>query len=132
MRLTALVPLLWLLGVLGLVAAAGWARGGSDEAAGSAGPGSGTVAVSDGQVAVRTTGPKPRRLWQGPQGVRYERSYRICSVFTVKEVAKELGVRARPKPAAWAHANAWYDAQFRQAAYRGCLDAFRGRPPALG
>jgi len=125
MRLTALVPLLWLLGVLGLVAAAGWARGGSDEAAGSAGPGYGGVAVT-------TTGSEPRRLWRGKQGVRYERSYRICSVFTVKEVAKELGVPARPKPAARAHADAWYDAQFRRAAYRGCLDAFRGRPPALG
>jgi hypothetical protein len=132
MRLTALVPLLWLLGVLGLVAAAGWARGGSDEAAGSAGPGSGPVAASDGGVSVTTTGSRPSGLWRGKQGVRYERSYRICSVFTVKEVARELGVPARRKQAALAHANAWYDPPFRQAAYRGCLDAFRGRPPALG
>lgn len=131
MRLTALVPLLWLAGALGLLAAAGWARDGG-EAGAAAGSGSGSVAVSDGQAAVSTTAPAPRKVWKGKQGVRYERSYRICSVFTVKEVATELGVRAKPKAAALAHANAWYDAKFRQAAYRGCLDAFRGRPPALG
>jgi len=128
MRVTALVPLLWLAGALGLLAAAGWARDGG-EAGATATPG--TVAVSDGQAAT-TTSPAPSRTWKGKQGVRYERSYRICSVFSVKEVAKELEVRARPKPAAQAHANAWYDPKFRQAAYRGCLDAFRGRPPALG
>lgn len=130
MRVTALVPLLWLAGALGLLAAAGWARDAGETDGAAATPG--TVAVSDGQAAATTAAPGPRRMWTGKQGVRYERSYRICSVFTVKEVAKELGVRARPRPAAQAHANAWYDPKYRQAAYRGCLDAFRGRPPALG
>ncbi len=130
MRLTALVPLLWLAGAIGLLAAAGWARDGGET--GAASSGSGPVAVSEGQVAVSTTAPAPRKSWKGKQGVRYERSYRICSVFTVKEVATELGVPAKRKAAARAHASAWYDPPFRQAAYRGCLDAFRGRPPALG
>lgn len=76
--------------------------------------------------------PRAKRTWTGGQAVRYERSYRICSVFTVQEVATELGVRKRPKAAARAHANAWYDPQWRAAAYHGCLDAFHGRPPALG
>jgi hypothetical protein len=130
MRLTALVPLLWLAGAIGLLAAVGWARDTSD--GGNAGGKPRAVAVSDGPVAVSTKQPAKRKLWTGKQGVRYERSYRICSVFTVKEVAGELGVAARRKPAARAHANAWYEPHFRQAAYRGCLDAFRGRPPALG
>src|SRR5687767_14606258 len=104
MRPTALVPLLWLAGALGLLAAAGWARDGSEAGAGAS-PGAGSVAASNEQVAVSTTAPAPRRTWRGKQGVRYERSYRICSVFTVKEVATELGVPAKRKPAAQAHAN---------------------------
>ncbi len=129
MRLTAFVPVLWLAGVLGLLAAAGWERGTGDVAE----AGSKRVAVAEGRVAATTANAtKPTKLWRGKKGVRYERSYRICSVFTVKEVARELGVPARRKQAALAHANAWYDPPFRQAAYRGCLDAFRGRPPALG
>ena len=131
MRLTALVPLLWLAGALGRVWAAGFPRD-ADETASAAPGASGTVAVSDGRAP---TGEKAqneqRRTWTGRKGVRYERSYRICSVFTVKEVAAELGVARKPKPAARAHANAWYDAPFRTAAYHGCLDAFRGRPPAV-
>lgn len=129
MRLTAFVPVLWLAGVLGLLAAAGWERGRGDVAEAGSKP----VAVAEGRAAAPTANAtKPAKLWRGKKGVRYERSYRICSVFTVKEVARELGVPARRKQAALAHANAWYDPPFRQAAYRGCLDAFRGRPPALG
>ena len=130
MRPTALVPVLWLVGALGLVATAGFARDGGEAAGVAAKPGS--VAVSDGRAAVSSDARAPRRTWTGKQGVRYERSYRICSVFSVKEVAKELGVPAKRKDAARAHANAFYEPKFRRAAYRGCLDAFLGRPPALG
>jgi len=42
-----------------------------------------------------------------------------------------MGVAAKPKLAARAHARELYAAQFRRAAYQGCLDAFQGRPPGV-
>ena len=128
MRSTALLPLVWFAAAVGLLAAIGWARDVDrlEDAAPS------PVAVSEGTAAVSTKAAPKRRVWTGKQGLHYERSHRICSVFSVKEVARELGVPARRKVAARAHADAWYDPPFRRAAYRGCLDGFRGRPPALG
>jgi hypothetical protein len=73
---------------------------------------------------------KPRR-WEGVQAANYDRSYRICSVFTVREIARDMGVAAKPRIAAEAHARELYAVQFRRAAFEGCLDAFHGRPPGV-
>jgi hypothetical protein len=72
---------------------------------------------------------EPDPLWRGPKGVAYGNAYRICSVFTVKEVARENGVRAKPRAAARAHARALYAPGVRKAAFVGCRDGFHGRPP---
>lgn len=127
MRLPAVLLLVFVTALAGLAAsgcAAVEPAGGEPEA---------DVALASSEDAGAEAAPRrAKRTWTGGQAVRYERSYRICSVFTVQEVATELGVRKRPKAAARAHADTWYDPRWRRAAYHGCLDAFHRRPPALG
>jgi hypothetical protein len=96
---------------------------------------SGGEPPADGQSAaiVRREDAKPARArdWRGKQALNYDRSYRICSVFTVREIARDMNVRAKPKAAARAHARELYGVQYQRAAYEGCLDAFQGRPPGV-
>jgi hypothetical protein len=44
--------------------------------------------------------PLQRKLFHGYKAVVYERSYRVCNAFSVTEVARQHGVRARRKAAA--------------------------------
>jgi hypothetical protein len=86
---------------------------------------------SAGVVRAESAKPARDRTWEGAQAANYDHSYRICSVFTVREIARDMNVRAKPKAAARAHARELYGAQYRRAAYEGCLDAFQGRPPGV-
>jgi hypothetical protein len=87
---------------------------------------------SEDAIAVAATGkPARERKWRGAAALRYERSYRICSVFTVREIAEEFGVARKPRAAAMAHATELYEPQYRRAAFQGCLDAFEKRPPGI-
>jgi hypothetical protein len=70
------------------------------------------------------------RKWKGAHALRYERAYRVCSVFTVKELARHHRVAAKPKVAARAQAGE-YQKRYRQAAFHGCLDALHGRAPGI-
>ena len=87
--------------------------------------------TSAGAVTGRDGRPAKPRRWEGAQAVNYDHSYRICSVFTVREIARDMGVAAKPRVAAEAHARELYAVQFRRAAFEGCLDAFQGRPPGV-
>ena len=112
-------------------------------AAGLAGLTSGCVSVESGgeppgnentaagAITGRDARPAKARRWEGAQAVNYDHSYRICSVFTVREIARDMGVAAKPRIAAEAHARELYAFQFRRAAFEGCLDAFQGRPPGV-
>lgn len=72
----------------------------------------------------------PAARWRGAKGQRYRDAYRVCSVFTPKEIAKRYhGVAARRRPAARAHARRLYERRHFGPAFHGCLDGFRGRPP---
>ena len=84
-----------------------------------------------GAITTREQRPVKERRWAGAQAVNYDHSYRICSVFTVREIARDMGVAAKPRIAAEAHARQLYAAQFQRAAFEGCLDAFQGRPPGV-
>jgi hypothetical protein len=112
-------------------------------AAGLAGLTSGCVSVESGgepprnentaagAITGRDSRPAKTRRWAGAQAANYDHSYRICSVFTVREIARDMGVVAKPRVAAEAHARELYATQFRRAAFEGCMDAFQGRPPGV-
>jgi len=113
--------------------AVGLVLAGTSSACGSLESGGAPPGDEDATGAVSSRQPRPARVrsWEGPQAANYDHSYRICSVFTVREIARDMGVAAKPKLAARAHARELYAAQFRRAAYQGCLDAFQGRPPGV-
>lgn len=72
---------------------------------------------------------QPRKKpFRGHRALVYERSYRICSAFSVKEIAHQHHVRARPRRAARAHAKMLYKRKNFKPAFVGCLDAFKGHP----
>ena len=96
---------------------------------GGAPPGDANSAA--GAVTGREARPAKSRRWEGAQAANYDHSYRICSVFTVREIARDMGVAAKPRIAAEAHARELYAVRFQRAAFEGCLDAFQGRPPGV-
>lgn len=61
-----------------------------------------------------------------PQEI-YEQEKELCSLFTVKEIAKDYGVAADPIAAAEAVAEG-YQPPFQQAAFEGCLDGTEKGP----
>lgn len=65
--------------------------------------------------------------WKGARARTYRRAYRICSVFTVEEIARQRGVKPRARTAARAFARWHYPRKQRKAGFHGCLDGFRGR-----
>ncbi|HXV58769.1 MAG TPA: hypothetical protein VD704_12965 [Gaiellaceae bacterium] len=67
--------------------------------------------------------------WQGAKATQYRNAYRVCSVFTVEEIAAQHEAKARPRAAARAHARRLYEPRFRRVAFAGCLDGLRGEPP---
>jgi hypothetical protein len=81
------------------------------------------------EPSVQQEEAEPR--FTGRAAERYRDSYRICEAFGPEEVAAQLGVAERPRPAARAHAETYYPGRFFRPAFRGCLDAFRGRDPAV-
>ena len=108
---------------------AGLATGCGSVESGGEPPGDENTAA--GAITGRDERPPKARRWEGAQAVNYDHSYRICSVFTVREIARDMGVAAKPRIAAEAHARELYAFQFRRAAFEGCLDAFQGRPPGV-
>jgi hypothetical protein len=82
--------------------------------------------------AAGPSGPRPvtehKKLFHGHRALVYERSYRICSAFSVREIARQTGARSRPRRAARAHARLLYKRKNFRPAFIGCLDAFKGRP----
>jgi hypothetical protein len=114
------------------VLVAGLALAGSASACSSLDSG-GEPPGDERNAAIPGREPRPARDrdWEGQQALVYDRSYRICSVFTVREIARDMGVAAKPQIAARAHARELYGTQVRRAAYEGCIDAFQGRPPGV-
>jgi hypothetical protein len=80
-------------------------------------------------VAESESAPAAEPRWRGAKATQYRNAYRVCSVFTVKEIARQHEAKARPRPAARAHARRLYEPRFRKPAFEGCLDGLRGRPP---
>jgi hypothetical protein len=80
-------------------------------------------------TAVDAEGPELKPLFTGRKAVAYRNAFRICSVFTPRELAKTYGVAARPRVVARAQARRQYRKDVRKAANRGCLDAFQNREP---
>ncbi len=117
-----------LLVVLALGAALTAVAGCSGLESAGAPPGDADAALAASGKAAK---PAREREWRGGQAVRYERSYRVCSVFSVREIARELGVPAKARVAARAHAQAWYPPQFQRAAFEGCIDGFERRPSGI-
>ena len=73
--------------------------------------------------------PEAEPLFTGRKAVHDRNAYRICTVFTRRELAKQYGVAPKPKLVARTQARRQHARAFRPAAYRGCLDAFQNREP---
>ena len=78
------------------------------------------------QAATRTQTAADSR-WRGKKLTPYRNSYRICHVFTVKELARWYGVEARLKRVARTHAREMYLARHSKPARAGCLGALRDK-----
>lgn len=78
------------------------------------------------QAATRTQATADSR-WRGTKLTVYRNSYRICHIFTVKELGRWYGVGARLKPVARTHAREMYLARHFKPARAGCLTAFRDK-----
>ena len=76
-----------------------------------------------------TTLEEPTPRWRGARAQTYRRAYRICSVFTVEEIARQRNVKPRARTAAHAFARWHYPREQRKAGFQGCFDGFRGRAP---
>lgn len=76
-----------------------------------------------------TAGTKKKPRWKGQKAVHYRNAYRICSVFSVRELARQYNVKRKPALVARSHARRLVPKRFRPQAVRGCLDAFQDRPP---
>jgi cytochrome c5 len=76
------------------------------------------------QAATRTeTADDP--AWAGKKLTVYRNSYRICHVFTAKELGRWYGVEPRVKVVADTHAREMYLSRHSKPARAGCLTAFR-------
>jgi hypothetical protein len=84
-------------------------------------------APSTTTTAETTTKKKPTKppRFTGQDAINYANAFDVCSVFTVKQVAKEYGTTRDAVSAAEGYA-AGYRPAFRQAVFEGCLDAFLG------
>ncbi|HSK14572.1 MAG TPA: hypothetical protein VK915_00240 [Gaiellaceae bacterium] len=91
--------------------------------------GEGLTGAADYEPAVEQEQGEP--AFRGRAAERYRDSYRVCSAFGPKEVAAQLGSAKKPRAAARAHAKARYASRFFRPAFRGCVDAFHGRDPAV-
>ncbi|HXV32509.1 MAG TPA: hypothetical protein VD769_00765 [Gaiellaceae bacterium] len=74
-------------------------------------------------------GPEPEPLFTGRKAVHYRNAYRICSVFSRRELARQYGIEPKPRLVARTQARRQYERAFRAAAFRGCLHAFQDREP---
>lgn len=91
--------------------------------------GEGLTGAADYEPAVEQE--EGERPFRGQAAERYRDSFRVCSTFGPKEIARQLGSGKKPRKAARAHAEARYPSRFFEPAFRGCVDAFRGRDPAV-
>ena len=78
------------------------------------------------QAATRTQAG-PESAGRGKRLTVYHNSYRICHVFTLKELGRWYGVEPRLKLVALTHAREMYLARHFRPARAGCLAAFRDK-----
>ena len=124
-----LVRVVRVLALLAPFAAAGILSGCAELESGRAG--AADLTEADAPQPAPVAEKRVPRKWKGAHAVRYTRAYRLCTAFSVKEVAQQHGARAKPRPAARALARETYAKPYRQAAFHGCLDAFLGRAPGV-
>ena len=117
------------LALLGLVVALGVLSGCAELESGRAG--AADLTEADAPQPAPVAEKRVPRKWKGAHAVRYTRAYRLCTAFSVKEVAQQHGSRPKPRPTARALARETYAKPYRQAAFHGYLDAFLGRAPGV-